>query len=152
MGFDLTGLGSVADFAGTLVKRFLPEKMSDAEKAQAQLEMQQMLQAREDVVINAKRDIMVAEASQGDAYTKRARPSIVYAGLLFIGLVHVVMPMVAWVSLAWAGKPITDMPSLSLPPEFWWAWTGVVGVYSIGRSAEKRGVASSAISLITGNK
>ena len=145
MGFDFTGLGSVADLAGTLVKRFFPEKMSDAEKAQAQLNMQGMLQSWENNLLDSQRAIMVAELQQGDPYTKRARPTVVYMGLLFIFIVHVAFPIVAYIT----GKPL---PDLNLPQEFWWAWTGICSTWVIGRSFEKTGVKNKAISLITGNQ
>ncbi len=82
---------------------------------------------------------MVAELGQGDAYTKRARPTIVYAGLAFIFLVHVCLPMAGWVAVVAAGSPLPQTPPLSLPSEFWWAWTGVCGLYAVGRTMEKRG-------------
>lgn len=145
MGLDLTGLGSVADLAGTIVKRFLPEKMSEAEKAQAQLEMQQMLQSRENTLLDAQRSVLVAELQQGDNYTKRARPTVVYLGLLFIFIVHVLFPIITW----WTSQ---SMPELKLPQEFWWAWTGICSTWVIGRSFEKTGVKNKAIGLITGNK
>lgn len=69
-------------------------------------------------------------------YTKRARPTVVYAGLVFIGLIHVLLPAVAW-TLASAGCAVQPF-NLTLPSEFWWAWSGVCGVYAIGRSWEKR--------------
>ncbi len=163
MGFDITGLGSVADFASTLVKRFLPEKMSEEEKAQKTLQLQGMLQQREDTVINAKRDIMVAEAQQGDNYTKRARPTLIYLGLLFIGLIHVLFPItiktVLLVCVIFAPAKLTpealaiikSYMDVSLPVAFWTAWGGAVSIYSLGRSAEKRGVKNKLIGLITGN-
>lgn len=143
MGIDFTGIGSVADAAKTIVNKLLPDKMSEAEKATAQLGIQQLLTARDNTLDQARRDVIVAELNQGDNYTKRARPTIVYGGLVFIGLVHVVFPMVA------AFTNITT-PDLALPPEFWWTWGGVTGVYSLGRSAEKRGVKNKLVGAVTG--
>ncbi|ACL05250.1 conserved hypothetical protein [Desulfatibacillum aliphaticivorans] len=163
MGIDLTGLGSVADFASSVVNRIFPEKMSEADKAQAQIKLQEMLQQRDDVVINAKRDIMVAEASQDDKWTKRARPAIIYCGLAFIFIVHVFFPIVTKSiilgCLIFAPEKLTpevmaalkSYMDLSLPTAFWTAWGGAVSIYAIGRTAEKRGVQSKLVSLITGN-
>jgi len=142
---DLTGLGSVADLAKTVINQFLPEKMSDAEKAQAQIQLQEMLQKRENLVVDAQKSIMVAEMQQGDNYTKRARPTLVYAGLVFIFMVHVAFPILAYLSK-------DTLPALSLPEEFWWAWSGVCGVWVLGRSAEKRGAGGKLVGMITGNK
>lgn len=142
---DLTGIGSIADAAKGIIDKFLPDKMSDAEKAQAQIQLQEMLQKRENLLIDAQKSIIVSEMQQGDAFTKRARPSLVYAGLLFIFLVHVAFPILAYLSKE-------TLPALSLPEEFWWAWSGVCGVWVLGRSAEKRGTTGRLASLITGNK
>ena len=142
---DLTGIGSVADFAGDMIKRFFPSKMTDGEKAQAQVQLQEMIEKRDASLIDAQKSIIVSEMQQADNYTKRARPTLVYAGLFFIFLVHVAFPIAAFFTI----KP---MPTLMLPAEFWWAWSGVCGVWVIGRSAEKRGTAGKVINMITGNK
>jgi hypothetical protein len=141
MAFDFTGLGSIADLAKGLVDRFLPPAATEAEKMQAQIQVQEMLDRRESSVLEAQRSVMVAEMQQADEFTKRARPSIVYFGLAAIGLVHVILPMVAWVFLAANGKPLTDMPDIQLPSDFWLTWGGVCSIWVIGRSVEKRGVA-----------
>jgi hypothetical protein len=145
MGFDITGIGSVADAAKSIIDRIWPAKMSEEDKAKAQLEVQRMLQEREHTLIEAQRSIMVSEMSQGDAFTKRARPMIVYCGLLFIFLVHVIFPIVTWLTKE-------SVPALALPGEFWWAWTGVCGVWIIGRSMEKNGAANKVVKMITGDK
>jgi len=145
MGLDITGLSSVADLAKGLVDRFLPPAMTGEQKAQAQIQMQEILEKRETALIDAQKSIIVSEMQQSDNFTKRARPSLVYSGLLFIFLVHVAFPIAAF----FTSKP---MPSLTLPTEFWYAWTGVCSAWIIGRSAEKRGAAGSMISLITGKK
>lgn len=142
---DLTGIGSVASLAKSVVERFFPPKMNDAEKAQAELQLQEMLQERENAVIEAQQSIIVAEMQQADNYTKRARPTLVYAGLFFIFLVHVCFPLIAYFTKE-------QLPGLSLPEEFWWAWSGVCGIWVIGRSAEKRGAAGKVVSMITGGR
>jgi len=142
---DITGLGSVADAAKSIIERIFPPKMTDEEKATAQIELQRMLQERETTLIEAQKSIIVSEMSQGDAFTKRARPMIVYCGLLFIFLVHVIFPIVTYVTKE-------SLPALNLPTEFWWAWTGVCGVWMIGRSMEKNGASNKIVNMITGGK
>jgi len=142
---DLTGLGSIADLAKGVLDKIWPPSADPNEKLKAQAELERMLNEREGKVIEAQKSIIVAEMAQGDSYTKRARPTIVYAGLGFIFMVHVVLPMLSF----FKG---TSMPSLSLPEEFWWAWTGVCGIWVIGRSFEKRGAEGAVISAITGGK
>lgn len=149
---DLTGIGSVTDFAKGLLNRVWPEKMGEEEKAQVELELTKALEAREAALLNTQKSVIVAEMQQSDLFTKRARPSIVYFGLAAIGLVHVLLPMLAWIILMWKGQPLTNMPNITLPEQFWFTWGGVCSIWIIGRSAEKRGLANKAVSLITGGK
>lgn len=74
--------------------------------------------------LQAKERVLTAELQQGDNYTKRARPTVVYLGLLFIMWNYCVVPL--W-----------HQTALPLPTEFWVAWGGIVGTWAIGRSAEK---------------
>jgi hypothetical protein len=145
MGFDITGLGSIASLAKGIINKFVPDKMGSAEKAALQIQLQEVLQRRENAVIEAKKGVLIAELQQSDNYTKRARPTVVYGGLLFILLVHVILPIVAFMK----GSPV---PELSLPGEFWWTWGGICSVWSVGRTAEKGGMKNKAIELITGKK
>lgn len=142
---DLTGLSSVADFATGVMDRFFPKQMTEAEKTQAQAGLQAALEQRDLARDTIKAEVLKAELSQGDNYTKRARPTVVYAGLAFIGLVHVVFPVLVFIT----GRPA---PTLSLPGEFWWAWGGVVSVWQIGRSAERMGGATDIIKAVTGGR
>ena len=144
MGLDLTGIGSVADFATTLVNKLWPTADPN-EKLKAQVELQHVLEQRETLLLDTQKQVMVAELAQQDTYTKRARPTIVYCGLVFIFLVHVALPLFAFFS----GKPV---PALTLPEEFWWAWTGVSGLWILGRSFEKQGSTGKLIQAITGSK
>lgn len=143
MGLDLTGIGSVASFAKGVVDRFFPPKMSEAERAQAEMQLQVMIEAREAALLDAQKSIIVAEMNQGDDYTKRARPTIVYAGLCFILMVHVLFPMFSYFTKE-------TLPEISLPHEFWWAWTGVCSIWVMGRSFEKGGSKGKIVSAITG--
>jgi len=152
---DLTGIGSAFDFAGGLLDRFFPKKMDESERLAMQAQLSEAIYSRDVQRDQAKRDVMVAEMGQEDKFTKRARPSVVYMGLVFIGLVHVVFPMGFYFSgLFKASMP--TLPALCLPQEFWWAWTGICSVWVIGRSAEKtttaKGAAGKVLSMITGSK
>jgi len=152
MALDITGIGSLADLASNLVNRFWPPSASEAEKIGATVQIQQMLESRESAVLDAQKAIITAEMQQADNYTKRARPTIVYFGLVAIGLVHVLLPVLAWLVLSLTGKPLSNMPAIALPSEFWLTWGGVCGVWIIGRSAEKNGAAGKVVDLITGSK
>ena len=87
---------------------------------------------------------MVAELDQGDNYTKRARPTIAYAGLAFILLDHVLLPYISFFS----GR---EVPDITLPADFWYVWGAVCSVWAIGRTMEKRGSMSKVTKMITGS-
>ena len=151
MGFDLTGLGSLADLAKRLVDRFLPPAATETERLAAQVQIQQMLGARESAMLEAQKAIMVAELQQDDPYTKRTRPMLVRWGLYAIGIVHVALPTVSWLTALYTDQPL-QLPQIALPQEFWLAWGGVVSVYALGRSLEKAGMGNPIIKKITGAK
>lgn len=142
---DLTGIGSIASFAETVVNKIFPPSADPNEKLRAQTDIQKMIESRENAVIDAQKSIIVSEMQQSDNFTKRARPSVVYAGLAFIFFNHVFLPCYAFFKSA-------PVPEVSLPSEFWWAWTGAVGIWMVGRTMEKRGAASDIIGKITGSK
>ncbi|GAG93880.1 unnamed protein product, partial [marine sediment metagenome] len=152
----LSVIESVGGIAGRIIDRVLPEKMKDAERADAILKISQMIDERDNTLINAQRDIIVAELEQGDKFTKRARPTIVYTGLAVMIFNYALIPFISrcveWYVIAQGGD-ITIFASLTMinmPDAFWYSWSGVVGVYAVGRTAEKRGARGKLISWITG--
>ena len=123
-----------------------------------QKQMQELIQKRESEIeqtirreMEAKSSIMLAELKQDDKYTKRARPTVVYVGLVFIlleifGLRHLILNQLS------ADKFEAIIKSSdSIFQTFLIAWSGVIGVYSIGRSVEKRGIKNKLTSIITGS-
>ena len=110
---------------------------SDQEKLELKnrlLEIENSYKAKildyESKVVESQKEIMVAELQQDDLYTKRARPTVLYAGLIILLVNHVLLP---WLSY-FRGMTV---PSIDLPSEFWLAWGGVAGIYAFGRSREK---------------
>lgn len=147
---DILGstFGKTIEGIGNTVKKFIT---TDQDRMQAQLELESLLQQRDSEVeatmrkeLGAKERILVAELQQGDKFTKRARPSVVYFGLCMIFINYCLMPMIQY----WKELPIT---AFDLPTEFWAAWGGIVATWSIGRSAEKRGTRNKVTSFIVGN-
>lgn len=143
------GVSSVVDSIGDIADKFI---QTDDEKTAFKLQVQTLLQKSESdkeqtlrQTLESKERVLVAELSQGDGYTKRARPTVVYVGLLFIGINYVLFPVVA----AFLSKP---MPVLVLPSDFWMAWGGICATWSIGRTLEKRGVQNPVTRAVTGNK
>lgn len=148
------GAKQLADAAGGLVDRFIT---TDDEKAAFKLKMQELIQKRDSEMeqtlrkeLEAKERILVAELNQGDQFTKRARPSVVYAGLLFIFINYVGFPLLARIAQAF-GLAVDATPLADLPPEFWVAWGGICATWSIGRSFEKRGKQTPVTRIVTGS-
>ena len=145
------GVSDVIDSVGGVLDKFT---LSKEEKEDIKMEMQSRLIQVENELeqtyrkeLDSRADIIKSEMAQGDSFTKRARPTIIYAGLIFIFIVHVLVPVIAYIS----GTPNEKLPVIELPAEFWWAWATVVGVYGAGRSAEKLGVTNKITNLATGS-
>lgn len=125
-------------------KRLEVEAAIDKLAYERENELQQTLRKE----LEAKERIIVAELSQDDNFTKRARPSVIYGGLAAMLLNHVVLP---WVTHFGGGT----LPQIELPAEFWYGWSGIVATYAVGRSFEKRAKSdgntpSKLVKLITG--
>ncbi|KKL16102.1 hypothetical protein LCGC14_2498930 [marine sediment metagenome] len=80
--------------------------------------------------LESRARIIEAEMGQGDTYTKRARPSVVYSGLLMFFLEFGIR---AW--LVMSGQPMPE--GTIMPGALIAGWTTVTGVWAVGRSAEK---------------
>ena len=138
------GVANIAD-------RFI---QSADEKAAFKLEMERLLQARDAELeatirteLQAKERVMVAELQSGDSYTRRARPTMAYFGMAVILLNYVILP---WAGFFMSGEGVP--PPLDMPAEFWYAWAGVVGVWSIGRTMERRGSQQELVKIVTGKQ
>ena len=145
------GLSGLIDSVKDVIDTFT---LTKEEKQEFQLEMQSRLMQIEQELettyrteLESRADIIKAEMAQGDRYTKRARPTVIYTGLAFIFLVYVILPIIAYLS----GKSAAAMPEVQLPAEFWWAWATIVSVYGAGRSAEKLGITNKITQLATGS-
>jgi len=142
------GIGELVGQVGGVIDSL---HTSDEEKSAAKAELYRLANARESEMeqtfrteIGAKSNVIMAEMKQDDNFTKRARPMVVYAGLVMIFINYTVVPIV---SLFLPGS----LEELVLPTEFWVAWGGIVSTWVIGRTAEKRGSASKVVSAITGS-
>jgi hypothetical protein len=144
--------GSLVESVGGIIDDL---NLSKEEKEQFKLQMAEQVRQdrlmteetiRRELAVTEK--VIVSELTQGDVYTKRARPTIVYAGLAFIGLNYVFFPLVYWLIsliayfLAADVTGIPQPPPLDMPEEFWWMLGSVVSVWSIGRTVERRGVSN----------
>lgn len=143
------GVSDIVTSVGNVIDKFT---LTDQEKQQFKLEMEALLQKRDSEIeqsfrqeMESKERVLVAELSQGDNYTKRARPTVVYVGLAFILFNYCLVPALA-LALGKAATP------LELPSDFWVAWGGIVATWSVGRSFEKVGINNRATRLITGSE
>lgn len=148
-------LGGLADKVAGIVDRF---KLTDDEKAQIHLEVERLaMQTSTEIELThraemqAKERIMVAELQQGDVWTKRARPTVIFFGLAVIGWNYSLVP-VLWPLLQHFMDGLPALGTMELPEWFWIAWGGIVGTYSIGRTLEKRGASNNLVRAITGNE
>ncbi|MHA2053376.1 MAG: 3TM-type holin [Candidatus Hodarchaeales archaeon] len=153
MSFLTKILGSGAkELAGGFKNIIGAFKLAPEEKAKVDLAIEQFVHekfiameksARSE--IEAKEKILVAELQQGDNFTKRARPTVVYVGLGAVVFNYCVIPLLQLI----AGIEVNPF---ALPAEFWAGWSGIVMTWSIGRSAEKRGKNNKVTNIVTGNK
>ncbi len=152
----ITGIGGLKDLVLGVLDKI---KLDPTKKAEIQAQMEQNTfelqkieadirvkeQQYQENLVNSQKEIIIAEMGQGDNFTKRARPSIVYAGLLFIFINHVLPAIVTYAG----GK---QTPVVDLPANFWNAWELVVSVWAVGRTAERLGATNKVTKLITGKK
>ena len=132
---DIMGiLGTIISPVTNMIDQFVT---SDEERLEAKNQLEVIknkalsdIMDYEKTVIDKKAEIMVAELQQGDNYTKRARPTIVYGGLLILVINNVILP---WITHFTGNAP----PVINIPAEFWYVWGGVTGVYAFKRSDEK---------------
>ncbi len=159
MNFLTTLLGGGASGIINSITNVVDElTLSKEEKQEFKLKMQDKMMEMDRLAqegfnkeIEARADIIKAEMAQGDKYTKRARPTIVYAGLLMIFIDYVVIPLIAHFNGSIDSLYHGDTYFLALPSEFWWAWTTVVGVYGVGRTAEKFGYVNKITNAMSGS-
>lgn len=82
----LTIIPAILSTLGPILNKIIPDPQKQAE---VQLEMAKALADKESGVLNAMKEVMVADAQQDDKYTKRARPTVVYWSMGLITLIGV---------------------------------------------------------------
>lgn len=143
------GVKDVVDSVASVADRFI---QTQDEKAQFTLEVEKVITERLTQIETSARaettatmEIIKAEMAQGDNYTKRARPTVVYAGLALTLINYVVAPIVCQaISKTWAPPEV--------PSDFWYVWGGICSAWVIGRTAERVGVKGKITSIATGSR
>lgn len=142
MGLDITGIGSIADFAGKVLDRVIPDPVA---AANAKVELYKAQQAGEFAELsaqwdNAKAQIGVSqvEAANASVFVSGARPFIMWVCGVGLAMQFLVAPLLTWGAALW-GKTIV------LPPlDMGTLLTLLLGLLGLGgmRTVEKiKGVA-----------
>ena len=151
------GAGTFVEKVGGIIDGF---HLSGEEKQQFKIDFEKVLQARDAELeqtmrqeLQAKERILVAELTHGDKYTKRARPTVVYFGLVVIAWNYSIVPLLLYLlELTMTGTAPPPIPSMELPAEFWYGWSGIVATWSVGRTMERRGSQNNLLRVINGPK
>jgi hypothetical protein len=130
--FFSSAIGPAFDGISKLIGQFhmSPEEKLQAQQAIADAAQKARSAAQDyDVQLNsiAGQNIRAEEGS-GDKFTVRARPSVIWMGVLLIFWNYAIVPTFGH---KWAMVPAT------LPDAFWWTWGTVVTGYVFSRSTEK---------------
>jgi hypothetical protein len=133
------GAGTLMQGAATLVDAIKGKNPADAAALQALLEKHADLvtqtdadlataKINEDVSLNATASSNIVAEAKGDAFTRDARPAVIWVGLLILflnyGIISLIPPR-------WGYKPAI------FPDLFWQVWGICVTGYVCARSADK---------------
>lgn len=117
---------SILNVLGPILNRIIPDPQKQAE---LQLEMTKALLDKDSGILNAMKDVMVADTQQDDKFTKRARPSVVYWS----------MGMVTVIGIAGvfnhAGPVIAALQAV--PSDLYNLMTVGIGAFGVSRGIEK---------------
>ncbi len=109
-----------------LVDKIIPDPSA---RAEAKLRVLELEQAGEFKVIDAKTEVLVAEASSSNKLTSAWRPITMLVFVAIVANNYLVYP---YLSLFWSDAPMLDMPQ-----ELWQLLKIGIGGYVAGRSIEK---------------
>ena len=133
----------------------ISQELTDSQSS-FKLEVQRLINEREKQIhdtykheINASKEIIVAELQQSDNFTKRARPTVIYAGLLFI-LLEMFGVRIGILNYFNMSPELIDS-STAIFNSFLYMWGAIAGAYALGRSVEKRGISNTVTKLATGS-
>jgi len=133
MGFSIQDIlgGTLFDSISKIISQF---HMSPEDKAKLDVELATQRaaidQAENDynVKLNDIAGQNIRAEQTGGTYERNARPTVIWAGIGFIGWNYCLVPTFG---IHW------HLSSLGLPDAFWWTWGTVVTGYVFNRTAEK---------------
>jgi len=144
MGFDLTGLGSVFDFAGRVIDKIFPDKDA-ADRAKIELfKLQQAgeLQALQNDFELASKQIGVnaIEAAHPSIFVSGWRPAVGWVCVSAYAYNYVAMPIITWFA-KWYDAAAPNMITLDTG-ELTTLLFGMLGIGGLRTFEKMRGVAS----------
>lgn len=117
-----------------------PTPEQEAQRAADVLVMEKLILDHDATMAEAQRDVLVAELTQGDNFTKRARPWMIYSGLIVIAYNTIVVSLLNGIVALFGNEPA--FVQLPVEPMFWTAWGGATSLYVWNRDRTKqRGMA-----------
>lgn len=128
MGLDITGIGSVADLASTVINKIWPDKTEQ--------EKQQLAAAV--MVVQGQLDTNKAEAGNPNMFVAGWRPAVGWVCAGALAYQYLIRPLASW-GFALAGHP---MPMPGLDDSLWQLLTGMLGLGSLRTFEKTKGVAS----------
>lgn len=126
---DITGLGSVADLANTVIGKIWPDK-TEAEKQQL---------AAAVTLVQGQLAVNQAEASNPNLFVAGWRPFIGWVCGAALVYHYIVRPMLPWL-LALVGKPMPPIPPLDMG-DLITILLGMLGLGGLRTYEKKQGVA-----------
>jgi hypothetical protein len=81
------------------------------------------------------REQVKLEVQSADWYVRRARPSIVWIGVVIVGFNLIGVPLGRMIASFW--RPDVVVEPMLLPTEFWWTWVTTALGYGAMRSFDK---------------
>lgn len=125
---DLTGLGSVADLANTVVSRLWPDKTEQ--------EKQQLAAAL--AIVQGQLDINKAEAASPSAFTSGWRPGIGWVCAMALFFQYIARPLLMWFGLV-TGHEWPPLPGID--DNLWQLLLGMLGLGGLRTYEKTKGVA-----------
>jgi hypothetical protein len=120
---DITGLGSIADLAKTVVNKIWPDKTEE--------EKQQLAAAL--TLVQGQLDINKTEAASSSTFVAGWRPAIGWVCAIALAYQYVIRPIAIWILLT-INHPVPQLPGLD--DNLWQLMMGMLGMGGL-RTYEK---------------